>query len=145
MTGRRLRSGFSLIEALVALTIAAMIMMAVFELQSQMVRSQERAARAIDQVAAQENALALLRQLNPMEQPEGQLELPDGDVIAWRAEPKGQPVVNTNRLGGGGAFEVQLFSMTVIIESEKQRSIPPLIFDRIGWRRLEGFDDNIFD
>ena len=56
---RRRREGFSLIEALVALAIAAMTLTAIFELQQQMIRGQRRAADVMEQVAAQENALAL--------------------------------------------------------------------------------------
>ena len=40
---RRGRDGFSLIEALVALAIAAMTLTAIFELQQQMIRGQRRA------------------------------------------------------------------------------------------------------
>ena len=75
------REGFSLIEALVALAIASMTLMAIFELQIQMARSQRRAAQAVEQVASQENALALTRGLNPMAQPQGRIELPGGDVV----------------------------------------------------------------
>ena len=41
---QRARQGFSLIEALVALAIAAMVLTAIFELQQQMARGQRRAA-----------------------------------------------------------------------------------------------------
>ena len=74
----RTREGFSLIEALVALTIAALVLGAIFELQIQMVRGQQRAVDAMEQVMAQENALALTRTLNPMARPEGSIALPAG-------------------------------------------------------------------
>jgi prepilin-type N-terminal cleavage/methylation domain-containing protein len=56
-TPARGRDGFSLIEALVALAIASMTLMAIFELQIQMARSQQRAALAVEQVAAQERQI----------------------------------------------------------------------------------------
>lgn len=129
------RQGFSLIEALVALTIAALTLTAIFELQIQMARGQERAVRAIEQTAVQENALALTRDLNPMARPEGAIQLPDGDRIAWRSQAKGRSVLNTGYPGGQGEYEVQLFTVTVTIERAGGPSPAPLVFDRMGWRR----------
>ncbi len=133
---QRARQGFSLIEALVALAIAAMVLTAIFELQQQMARGQRRAADALEQVAAQENALALTRDLNPMEQPEGVIELPDGDVVRWTSTPKTEPRTNAGFPTGDGAFQVQLFTLTVQVERRNGRSPAPLVFDRMGWRRM---------
>ena len=130
------RHGFSLIEALVALAIASMTLMAIFELQIQMTRNQQRAAMAIEQVAVQENALALTRSLNPMAQPQGRIELPGGDVVIWSAEPRGERRVNAGFPAGQGAFEVQLYRVTVAVERAQGRPPAPLVFDRVGWRRL---------
>lgn len=135
-TRGRGRDGFSLIEALVALAIASMTLMAIFELQIQMTRNQQRAALAIEQVAVQENALALTRSLNPMAQPQGRIELPGGDVVVWSSEPRGERRVNAGFPAGQGAFEVQLYRVTVEVERAQGRPPAPLIFDRVGWRRL---------
>lgn len=131
------REGFSLIEALVALAIASMTLMAIFELQIQMARGQERAARAIEQVSAQENALALTRHINPMATPEGRLSLPEGDIVAWSSTPKTIRQVNAGFPLGDGLFEVQLYEVTVRIERAGGRPPAPLVFDRLGWRRLQ--------
>lgn len=135
---RRTREGFSLIEALVALAIAAMTLTAIFELQQQMIRGQRRAANALEQVASQENALALTRDLNPMEQPRGVIELPDGDTIRWSSDPKTEMRANAGFPTGDGMFQVQLFTVTVEIERRNGRSPAPLVFDRMGWRRMMG-------
>lgn len=135
---RRIREGFSLIEALVALTIAAMTLTAIFELQQQMIRGQRRAADALEQVASQENALALTRDLNPMAQPQGVIELPDGDTIRWSSDPKTEMRTNAGFPTGDGMFQVQLFTVTVEIERRNGRSPAPLVFDRMGWRRMTG-------
>lgn len=133
---RQARQGFSLIEALVALTIAAMTLAAIFQLQIQMARGQERAARAIEQTAVQENALALTRDLNPMAQPEGFIQLPGGDRIVWTSTPHGRSQRNAGFPGGDGAYDVQLFTVTVNVERAAGPSPGPLTFDRLGWRRL---------
>lgn len=131
------RDGFSLIEALVALTIAALVLGAIFELQIQMVRGQQRAVDAMEQVVAQENALALTRSLNPMANPEGRIALQGGDTLSWSAQPRGRAVVNAGFPSGDGQFEVQLFTVTVVVERTRGRSPAPLVFDRMGWRRLD--------
>ena len=135
MRGRG-RDGFSLIEALVALAIASMTLMAIFELQIQMARSQQRAALAIEQVAAQENALALTRAVNPMERPDGSIIVPGGETVRWISVPKGRPVTNAGFPVGQGAFEVQLYTMTVSIQPVAGPPPAPLTFDRMGWRRM---------
>ncbi len=133
----RRRSGFSLIEALVALTIAALVLGAIFELQIQMARGQQRAADAIEQVSAQENALALTRGLNPMATPSGEIALPAGDTVRWTSVPKGAPRINAGFPSGDGRFEVQLFTLTVEVERQRGRSPAPMVFDRLGWRALD--------
>ena len=140
MRRRRDRAGFSLIEALVALAIAAMTLTAIFQLQIQMARGQERAVEAMAQVTAQENAIALLRDLNPMAAPEGEIAIPEGDVIRWSSTPQGRPIINAGFPAGNGMFEVQRFTVRVDIERRAGRPAPPLTFDRMGWRRLGGAD-----
>lgn len=135
MTARAKQEGFSLIEALVALSIAAMTLTAIFELQIQMVRGQERAAEALAQVAAQENAVALMSNLNPMEQPTGSVAVPNGDTIRWTSEPHGQPVLAAGFPTGDGQYLVQKFTLTVDVERAEGRSPAPMVFDRVGWRR----------
>jgi len=137
MLGVKPRPGFSLIEALVALAIASMTLMAIFELQIQMTRSQQRAALAIEQVAVQENALALTRNLNPMAQPQGRIELPGGDTVVWSAEPKSERRINAGFPAADGTFEVQLYRLTVAVERAQGRPPAPVSFDRLGWRRLQ--------
>ena len=121
-----------------ALAIAAMTLTAIFELQQQMIRGQRRAADVMEQVAAQENALALTGDINPMDQPSGTITLPEGDVIRWTSNPKTQGRTNAGFPTGDGTFQVQLFTVTVEIERRNGRSPAPLVFDRMGWRRMVG-------
>lgn len=135
---RRRRSGFSLIEALVALGIAAMTLAAIFELQSQMTQGQERAALALQQVVVQENALALTRDINPMAQPQGEVRLGDGATVRWSAVPLGAARQNAGFPVGNGTFDVQIYEMTVTVEPVAGRAPRPLVFERVGWSRRSG-------
>lgn len=130
------RAGFSLIEALVAMTIAALVLSAIFELQLQMARGQRRATAALDRVASVENAISLVRNVNPMATPTGRLALPEGDVIDWEALPRGAPRLNAGTPFGNGAFEVQLFTVTVTIRRASGTSPAPFAFERLGWKRI---------
>ena len=130
------REGFSLIEALVALAIASMTLMAIFELQVQMARGQARAQRAVEQVASQDNALALVRDINFTEQPQGQIAMPSGDQVQWTSQPLTQPEINVGYGSRTGVFEVTLYRVTVQITRQGEASPSPLQFERLGWRRL---------
>jgi len=133
---RSKRQGFSLIEALVALTIAAIMLTAIFELQQQMIRGQRRASNAIVQVSAQENAIALMRDLNPMVNPTGSIRIPDGDTIRWSSTAVGPMQTNAGFPNGDGAFMVQVFRVSVSIEASTGRLSSPLSFERMGWKRM---------
>lgn len=133
---QRRRAGFSLIEALVALAIASMTLMAIFELQIMMARGQARAERAVDQVVAQDNALSVVRDVNFSEEPQGRIDLPGGDQIQWTSEPLTQPKLNVGYGTREGLFEVTLHQVTVQIVRQGQPSPSPLQFERLGWRRL---------
>ena len=134
---RTRRSGFSLIEALVALTIAALVLGAIFEMQIQMARGQQRAIDVIEQVVVQENALALTQDINPMATPSGAIVLPRGDTVRWTSSPKGEPVINAGFPLGDGLFSVQLFTVTIEVERRTGRSPAPMVIDRLGWQRME--------
>lgn len=137
MIRARGRAGFTLIEALVALAIAAMTMTAIFQLQTQMARDQRRAEAVLRQVAAQENALALVRDLNFAERPSGEMALPAGDVVRWSASPVGPLTRNVALNSVNGRFEVQLFEVTVALDRPDGRNPPDMIIERMGWRLLD--------
>ncbi len=131
----RERSGFSLVEALVALAIASLMLGAIFQLQVQMARSQARAAAVLEQVAAQENALVVVRDINPMERPAGEVRLGDKEVVRWTATPLGEPRLNAGFPLGNGGYDVQLFEVRVEVDRTPRQSPAPLVIERVGWRR----------
>ncbi len=119
-----------------ALAIAAMTMTAIFQLQVQMAQGQRRAQAVLQQVTMQENALALIRDVNFMERPSGQFTVPGADVIRWSAAPRGTARRNISG-GAAGRYEVQLYEVTVQIENAGGRNPPDMVIERVGWRRLD--------
>lgn len=129
-------AGFSLIEALVALAIAAMALAAVFSLQRQLAEGEQRHTRALQLVALQKNALALTRDLNPTAEPTGAIPLAGGQTVRWTSQPLTPARTNTGLPTGEGAFELRLYRVHVDITERTGKRLGGLDFDRVGWRRL---------
>ena len=132
----RREAGFSLIEALVALAIAAMALAAVFALQRQLAEGEQRHTRTLQLVALQKNALALTRDLNPTADPTGAVRLAGGQTVRWSSQPLTAPRTNTGLPTGEGAFEVRLYRVRVDIADASGERLGGLDFDRVGWKRL---------
>ena len=137
MRPRRRLKGFSLIEALVALIIAAISLAAVLELQRQLADGQARYERALELAQLQRDALALTANVNPSAQPEGAVPLAAGRALRWRAEPLGAPALNTGSPSAGRRFEMRLYRVTVDIDDASGGAMGKVAFDRLGWRRLD--------
>lgn len=105
-------AGFTLLEAIVALTLIASTGLALMawinSSLSAASRLQERDAEAALKLAA----VQALQTVNPVTRPEGELEL--GSLrLRWQSAPKGPPSTSAG-LAGPGAFRVQLFDAKVI-------------------------------
>jgi prepilin-type N-terminal cleavage/methylation domain-containing protein len=133
---RRAGRGFSLIEALVALIIAAISLAAVLELQRQLADGQARYERALELAQLQRDALAVTANLNPDVQPEGVTPLAAGRSLRWRAEPRGPAALNTGSASAGRRFQMRLYRVTVDILDASGASMGQIAYDRLGWRRL---------
>jgi prepilin-type N-terminal cleavage/methylation domain-containing protein len=131
------KRGFSLIEALVALIIAAISLAAVLELQRQLADGQARYQRALELAQLQRNAIVLTEDVNPTARPDGVAQLSGGRTLRWRAEPRGAEALNTGSAGAGRAFELRLYRMTVTILAADGGPLGQVSFDRVGWRRLD--------
>ena len=129
------RSGFSLIEALVALAVAAICLLALFELQRQLTTAERRNEQALAGLALQRDALALLRDINPSERPTGQLPLGQGRRLSWTARPMTETRPNTAYDGGQGAFDLRLYRLRVRLLAADGTELNAFDLDRVGWRR----------
>ena len=136
MSGASAKRGFSLIEALVALIIAAIALTAVYELQQQLVRGQQHYQRALELAALQRDAMALTSDINPTQEPQGTAPLGGGRGLRWRAIPVTQPALNTGSAKAGRRFELRLYRLNVDLLDADGRVLGRLAFDRVGWRLL---------
>jgi prepilin-type N-terminal cleavage/methylation domain-containing protein len=130
------KRGFSLIEALVALIIAAMALAGVLELQRQLADGQARYQRALQLAGLERNAIALTADLNLTDQPHGEADLAGGRSLRWQAEPIGAPELNMGSRQSGRAYELRLYRLTVGIFDAAGQPLGQFAYDRVGWRKL---------
>ena len=135
---RRARAGFSLIEALVALAVAAMALIAIFSLQQQLARGQQRHQAALELVRLQRNALTLTDELNPTVEPAGEIAMAGGRRLRWSSRPLTAPRTQVGIPSGEGRFEVRLYRVDGVILDARGRELGRIGFDRLGWRPVRG-------
>ena len=126
--------GFSLLEAIVALTILASAGLALFAAMSQSVQMVARAENARTADSAVRNAVAWMETVNPMQTPQGEQQL--GDVtLRWSAklvEPERDAMTGymTPGLYRLGLYDVHLELL--------QDGRPPTeaVLRRVGYRQV---------
>jgi general secretion pathway protein I len=125
-------AGFTLIEVIVALVILAVSLMAFYEFLSSSLHAADRLQHATMAYDRAENALALATALNPMEIPDGTLDL--GTYrIHWRAERIGSQRVSTAYPSGKGRFIVALYRL--IFDFPDDRDFAPVEVRKLGYHR----------
>ena len=123
------KRGFSLIEALAALIIASLVLLAAYSLQQQMLDAERRYERALALSELKRTTIVLIRDVNPAAEPRGSRALAGNRIARWTASPRGAFVRAT-----GGLHEVRLYRMTVVLHEADGRPAGQLQFDRVGWR-----------
>lgn len=134
----RAKAGFSVLEALAAVAIVALALLPIMTIEAQIARQQNE--RRIEHAAmiAQQNALAILRDMNASQSPQGVADLGDGNFMRWSGAPLSQPRRSVQPGNGEGSFEVVLWRLEVEIFDGTQTRIARFSVDKLGWRRLDG-------
>ena len=130
----RVPRGFSLLEAIVALTILATAGLALFAAMSQSVQMVGRAENARLADSAVRNAVAWMETVNPMQTPQGEQQL--GDVtLRWSSE-----LVEPERDAMTGYLEPGLYRLGLYeVRLELSRDGRPLTeasIRRVGYRQV---------
>jgi general secretion pathway protein I len=125
-------AGFTLIEVIVALVILAASLMAFYEFLSSSLHAADRLRHATTAYDRAENALALATTLNPMEAPDGTLDL-GAYRIHWRAERIGAERVSTAYPSGKGRFIVALYRL--VFDFPDDRDFAPVEVTKLGYHR----------
>jgi general secretion pathway protein I len=125
-------AGFTLIEVIVALVILAVSLMAFYEFLSSSLYASDRLQHATAAYDRAENALALATALNPMETPDGTLDL-GAYRIRWRAERIGAARLSTAYPSGEGRFTVALYRL--VFDFPDDRDFAPVEVTKLGYHR----------
>jgi prepilin-type N-terminal cleavage/methylation domain-containing protein len=131
------RSGFSLVEVLVALAIVAVGMVSILGLQHQLVLGQHRYESALAKADLERSALVLLQAVNPMATPTGEKQLPPNVTVQWVGEPLGVARRNAGLPSGDGNFLVQLYRLKVIVTDRAAARSQAFTVEQLGWQALE--------
>ncbi|HET9161593.1 MAG TPA: prepilin-type N-terminal cleavage/methylation domain-containing protein [Caulobacteraceae bacterium] len=129
----RRTAGFSLLEALVALAIAALCLIPLMSLTQTFVDGHRRYDEALQKAEIQKNALTILRQINPTDEPEGQAQMPPDLVVSWTATPISDLKTSTGYPAGDGQYQVQLYRLDAQVTRAGQPAIPDFSVERVGW------------
>ena len=128
-------SGFTLLEAIVALTIVGLTLVPVMSFLVNATQQISVAADSNQRAAAQRTALAYIETMNPLMEPVGKADLSEKVSLQWvstaLAEPNSQA-----RLGARlGAYRIGFFLVTVTVLRE---SVEWFSFEvrKIGYQRL---------
>jgi Tfp pilus assembly protein PilV len=129
------RTGFSTLEALVAVAIVALSLTPLIAIQVQIARTHARNDAARIAAVMQSNALAAIADLNPVAEASGERELAPGATVRWTSKQISTPVRGVGYPLGDGEFEVALFEVSV--EARDPARATPLQFsvEKVGWRR----------
>lgn len=134
--------GFTLLEAVVAMTIfsmAALALMGWLSVNIQAIAHAEAHAAALDDARA---GLALLETINPLLEPEGERALP-GLTMRWTSKPVVERRSGKGPSGGTTIFDLALFDVRVELQHEGR---PPQSFTvrRAGWEAVRPVDPDLW-
>jgi Tfp pilus assembly protein PilV len=138
---RRSESGFSTLEALVAVALIGLSLAPLLAIQTQITRTHARYEAARADAQMQENALEILSDLNPIAEPQGERRLSQSGVVTWRSVQISQRLRSTGYPVGDGLYEVALFRVDVEATDAKRRSPLRFSIERVGWERAQAGTD----
>lgn len=134
--------GFTLLEAIVALSVLAMAAMALYGWLNSSLILLKRVDDVYQSIEAVESALEWVSTLDPYQQVEGEQEIA-GTLMHWRFVPIGSPQGANDMHGNLSVNDVQLFTAYITISRDgeqlasfellqlglqQQRSVEELIF-----------------
>lgn len=132
------QAGFSLLEAIVALTIVGLVGTALFTWAASTQSSLSRVREQVAQQDATVNAIEYLKTVNPMLRPEGVQQLGPYE-LRWRAQPLTPVTDAVDYPAGRGAFKVALYRLEVTIDRDDRPQWHRFEVMQVGYRRDPNF------
>ena len=125
-------AGFTLIETIVALAILSGVLIAFYAFLSTTLAAARRIELTSTSSDKRMNALELATMINPMEQPDGLLDL-GSYVIQWSSQIVEPPRQSSRYPAGRGVFQVGLYAVSLSFPND--RNLAPVRVMRMGFHR----------
>jgi general secretion pathway protein I len=141
MRARRRQAGFTLLEAIVALTVFAICAMALYGWLAVNVNALVHAGNRSDALRDDRAALAVLDPVNPMAEPKGERALPGGLSVRWTSRAIDRRT-GISPSGTRNAFDLALYDMDVEVRRDG-KAVDRFTMRRAGWvtaRTLQNAD-----
>lgn len=128
---RRRQQGFSLLEAIVALTIMATSLLALYAWLSTSTFALGRARATAQALQEARAAKAIVEAVNPMAEPDGRRELGPLEVT-WKARPLTDRRTGMSRAGTATQFDFRLYDMEVEVRRDGE-VVRDFSMRKAGW------------
>lgn len=133
----RLSAGFALLEAVFALVLLAAALIPLYMLIGGASQSAFRLERNNRLAEIELNALDLMSAVNPMERPEGVVDL-GPYVVRWTSKPVLDPVDGSSYPSGRGFFRISLYQAAVEVVDPSGDVVISFPLRMVGFRRIAG-------
>lgn len=128
---RRRQRGFSLLEAIVALTLMATSLLALYAWLSTNTMALNRVSSKALALQDSRTALAVIETVNPMATPEGMRELAPLE-IRWKSSPLTDLRLGMTAAYGASPFDFRLYQLDVTVSRDK-RVVNEFSLRKTGW------------
>lgn len=132
--GRSQQAGFSTLEVIIAAAIFATVMIPLLTLEMRVTDNYLRYERAAERATLTRNALAVLREINPMVEYEGSVAVGEEVMLEWRAQPISRKRLSVGYPIGDGGHVVALYEVEARIVGPGGEGLAAFTIERLGWR-----------
>ncbi len=137
------QSGFTLLEAVVALVIISVSGMAIFEWLNSTLSNVEKVQQNQQQNQAIRNALAYMETVNPMLETSGKEEL-QPYLLSWKATLLEPIKEGSLRFGGKGLYDFGLYQVDLEITDNNQL-VTEITLRKTGYKQARTPADGVFN
>ncbi len=129
------QGGFTLLEGLVAIALLAGTLVAIFSLVASILASAVRVGRSNDTAQMTLNALEVMRTVNPMTQPKGQIDL-GPYAVDWQSTALVKPVDGTGYPAGVSLYVIGFYKTEVTVTGAHGAIFTHFGLRQIGYKRV---------
>lgn len=128
-------SGFSVLEAIIAMALLSVALLPMLALQSQFVDTALAVERAEVRISTRQNAANYLKSINFDQAPRGELDLGSRQLF-WYATPISPPRNSWNSEIDPARYRLTLYQVAITVQNEEQVVTDQFNLEGLGWSAL---------